>query len=83
MTYCMYDFDLGKFSSNILILKDLYIFILEFKFINLLDISNCSMASFYRDCSIELETWKAVIPRLCTEEHWVAMAYLWGNVGYF
>ena len=23
MTYCMYDFDLGKFSSNFLILKDL------------------------------------------------------------
>lgn len=43
MTYCMYDFDLGKFSSNILILKDLYIFILEFKFINLLDISNHSV----------------------------------------
>lgn len=27
----MYDFDLGKFSSNILILKDLYMLILEFK----------------------------------------------------
>lgn len=64
MTYCMYDFDLGKFSSNILILKDLYMLILEFKVMPARHMQQlCVLVSK----GIVLLDWKAVIPRLCTK----------------
>lgn len=49
MTYCMYDFDLGKFSSKVLILKDVNIFTLEFTFLIQLDMANSFIGLVLRE----------------------------------